>query len=367
MDITLNEALEDYARQRFERYAKSTRDGHEGFLERWRKWVTAELGPYCLLLDIEDRMMTRYYSRFRPPNRSANSFNNYRQYGKQFFDYCRGEGWITVDPMRHIDPLTPPQIQRLQLSAGELRRGVEMLTEPRDKVGIMVGASTALRAGDCMALQVGSVDLEGDRLFAYIQKTKKSIELPVTADLHNALITWFKHYAAATGIDDWTKLPNDWTLIPSAHYTAHNPWKPELGGIVRYNVTSTYSHPEFIVHEMLRKLGHKTKGEGFHTLRRSAGRILHDVAVQMGYPDALRLVQALYDHKDIQTTQRYLGLTPEKLRLRDLMKGQDILGKAIEMDNGEVEITRPAAKTNRFGVVKPDDDDGLAGVAAVRR
>lgn len=329
---TVNEAIQDYYDQRSARYAESTWEAHERQIEAFRGWVSrpGELGANCLLTDVDERTMVRYFNRLRPPILSGSSFNNYRQYLMQFWKFCLGEGWVDRNPMRHVDPAPVIRRPRLQLSAQELLAMLDG-ADPRDRVALALGMNTGLRAGDIMALKIGDVNLSNNILTAFIQKTSKYDDIPISAELRDELFRWFAHYGEATGLGNWeTDLPNDWTLVPPMQYQAANVWKPELGGRVVYRMTGRYTHPETIVQRALERLGHPTKGEGFHTLRRSTARRFYELALAEEIPDPIRMAQALLGHQRRNTTELYLGLTVEKEMRDDLLRGKSFLRRVAD-------------------------------------
>src|SRR5690349_3240729 len=116
MPVTLNDSLSDYYQVRLAHLARTTRDAHEGALERWRKSVVRETQVGVYLETIDDRMMVRYFNRYLPPGHSPSTYNAYRQYHKRFWDFCRGEAWVGTNPMRHVDPLRAERKVRLLLS-----------------------------------------------------------------------------------------------------------------------------------------------------------------------------------------------------------------------------------------------------------
>lgn len=61
-----------------------------------------------------------------------------------------------------------------------------------------------------------------------------------------------------------------------------------------------------------------------HTLRRSAARALFDRLATEGYDGALRLVQAMLHHAQSSTTEHYLGLTLDKKRRDDIIRGESM-------------------------------------------
>jgi integrase len=340
---TLSEALCDYYEYRQGRYSPSTWKAHEGQLERMRAWLVKDLGSHLLVTDIDERVMGRYFNRLRPPYKSAATYNNYRTYLRMFWTFCKEEGWIDRNPMRHVDPARPQKKVRLRLSASELLKMLDGAS-PRDRVGLALGMNTALRAQDIMGLTVGSVNLTNNILTAWIEKQDVEVEIPINKELRFELLRWFQHYADVQGVTV-EALPNDWTLAPPAHFQGFNVNEPALGGAVVYKTHGRYVHPEQIVQRALVRLGHPTKQEGFHTLRRSSLRAVYDQAKRKGHVDPLRTAQALAGHAHRSTTEDYLGISIEKQILDDLLRGQSFLVEAAEADAADIR----AADSKRTG------------------
>jgi integrase len=356
MTISLNEAIEDYSSLRSGRYTPSTWRAHEQWIEKMRLWITNRTQPNVYLADIDDRLMSDYFKTMRPPRYAATTFNNYRTYGKMFFAFCMKEGWIRTDPMRHIDPQRTTRHIRLQLTPSEM---LAMLADasPRDRIALAMGMNTGLRAQDVMTLKVGAV-LDTGFLAVYIQKTAKEDHMPISRGLSNELAMWLSHYATETGVGSVRDLPNDWYLIPPIQYLALDPNEPTGPGRRRYEPTRHIRHPEQIVHRALEKLGHPTKQEGFHTLRRSMGRAMFDVAEADGDKgtSSIRVVQAQLGHQNQATTEIYLGLEVDKQARNALLRGKPFLERADQL-----------ARERIAGEHAGRDDEGQAGVRSVGR
>lgn len=333
MATTLSEALADYTAQRRGRYSPSTWAAHEGQLEQFRTWIVREYQPNVYLSDVDERAMVRYFNRLRPPAYAPSTFNNYRQYLAQFWNYCRAEGWVSVNPMRHVDALRVPRRIRLQLSADELLRMLDQCENPRDRAALAIGMNTGLRGGDIAALTIGSVNLGNNTLLAWEEKPDQESLLPITAELRAEILRWFPIYAAAMGLASMNDLPNHWTLVPPAQGRALNVADLTQGFRVAYRPERHYAHPEQIVQRALARLGHPTRQEGFHTLRRSAGREIYELAVREKVGDPIRIAQALLGHKNQRTTELYLGITHELRQRDELMRGQSFLTRAAR-ENG---------------------------------
>jgi integrase len=249
--------------------------------------------------------------------------------------------------MRHVDPARSSAAPAAAVRAGAA--GALDGASPRDRVGLALGMNTALRAGDIMALKVGDVNLSNNTLHAFIQKTKRYDDLPISVELRAELLRWFEAYAREMGLKDWmTELPNQWTLVPAAHFQAFNVHQPAGGGRNVYKTSGTYSNPETIVHRALERLGHPTRGEGFHTLRRSTARRFFDLAIEEGVRDPIRMPQALLGHARRETTEIYLGITVEKEMRDELLRGKSFLRQVADAEirnaKGEDERRRAAGE-----------------------
>jgi integrase len=335
--MTLNEALDDYYAQKCADLSAITLRGQESILERWRTWVTRETTANVYLADVDSKLMARYFMKLRPPAVAESTYNNYRQYLKRFWDYCREEDYVRINPMRHIDPLKVQKKERLRLSADECQKMLDLTEDPRDRIALSVGMNTGLRGCDVMSLKIGDVNLGDNVISAQIKKTRDATEKAITSELRAELFHWYEAYAEGMGLADMMQLPNDWWLVPPRRGKA---MKGQKGWDNYYLPTSEkpFQHPEQILHRALARIGLDKKGEGFHTLRRTSGRIVHDLAAAKGSRDALRVAQAFYDHKTRRVTEDYIGIHAEKKELNELLSGQSLLGEAarIQQDKNDM-------------------------------
>lgn len=330
---TLREAIADYTATRRGDYAAGTWDAHRLRLANVAGWLYAETQPNVYLSDIADpdtRYMERYFNKIRPPRLAPASFNKARQYVGAFWQYCSGRSWIQTNPMLFVRALPVAAQVRLRLSPAELLECLEG-AEPRDRIGLALGMNTALRSADIMGLKVGAANLTNLTLTAYLQKTRKVMEMPITSELADELLRWFESYAQTMKVEGGAQaLPNHWTLVPPMRYLSANPLRRELGGSITYKTFGKMTMAEQIVHRALERLGHPTAREGFHTLRRSSGRALYDMLSDDGVPNPIKIVQAFYDHKHQQQTEDYLGMSAESAARDKLLRGQSFLNRAAK-------------------------------------
>lgn len=331
---TLDEAIFSYLMMKRNNVSPGSYRQVTSRMTHFRKWVPkmTQPNPYVsVIANHQLQLMPLYFSQLTPPAYSESTHNQARAIMKGFWDYCRAMSWIDVDPMFFVKNLQVPKKHRRQLSPDELLQILEEADTPRDRIALAMGMNTGLRIGDIMRLKIGDVDLFSDTLFAYNQKSKKSMPLPVTAELREELIRWFEAYADAMGVAEIRLLPNNWTLIPAARWRPTSVRRPELGGRLVYKTDRQFTNAHRVVHRALEKLGLPTNQEGFHTLRRSMGRAQFDMLRAQGESDPLGVVKTQLGHKSRSTTEIYLGLTIEEARRDDLMRGKSFLRQAAKL------------------------------------
>ena len=245
---------------------------------------------------------------------APSSFNKCRQRVAGFLGFCVRRGWLTQDLLSEVRPRRVVQRERLRLSAQELRRLIETAENPRDRAMLAVACNTGLRASDLVALRIGDVDLDQGLLRVHVQKTGKLDHLPITSDLDAELrrwLTWYAERKIARSGD---------LLLPALAYRvrrgqAYGDPEPD------HRLTP----PARVVHRALVRIGvPATSSEGFHTIRRSIGRIVFEQASESGHDAALRITAALLGHSSVATTELYLGLSHDRVNRDDLLKGRSL-------------------------------------------
>lgn len=308
-ETTFFDALATYHSMKLTGVAENTRKGAELHLNMFRRWVATNIQPNPYVSELSGRVMSDYFNTLRPPRLAPSTFNVYRQSLLGFWKFCYAEDWVRRDPMTHVARLKVPQKNRIHLSPYEVRKMLDETKIPRDRALLAIGVLTGLRGGDVIKHRVGDINL-GDRTFSVTnQKTGKADILPVDDDLRAELMRWFEAYAEAMGLDGPEAIPNGWWLIPPQH---------PVGGGFRLAPTSEkpMTHAERVVHDGLALIGMDRKGEGTHTLRRTAGRIFYHSAMAQGVDDPMRIPQSMYGHSNRTITENYLGITHDK-RVRD--------------------------------------------------
>jgi integrase len=126
-------------------------------------------------------------------------------------------------------------------------------------------------------------------------------------------------------------LDPSWYLIPSRRRVRMADG-PDGKAQYRWKISPEVpvSEPEQIVHRALERLDLDGKQEGFHTIRRSVARVMFDTLVEEGgYDSAIRIVQSLLNHASSSMTERYLGVSAERNRRDDILRGAPFLTRSV--------------------------------------
>jgi integrase len=184
--------------------------------------------------------------------------------------------------------------------------------------------NSGLRSGEVRTLRVGAVNLGKQRIRVVIHKSSEEDYLPVTLDLDRELRRWLLHYASEIG----RPLRSDDYLFPTFRSVLAGPGHPPsaMKRVERLIPDKPLVHGERVVQYALAVLGYPTKGEGAHTIRRAVARVWFDaLSEEANYDAALRTVSALLHHKNVTTTEHYLGVSSEKRRRDERLMGKPFL------------------------------------------
>lgn len=327
---TLTDAIADYQRVRAIGKASNTVAADGYVLAAFAK----ALGGHRQVHLISETDVESYMVRERERLNEA-SFNKTRSRIKVFFAYCIRKKWLTSNPMDFVDAVTVPERQWMRLSPDDLRDLPNHALNPRDKALLLLACNTGLRASEFLALRVGDVDLEQMDLNVIIKKTKGVDRMAMTSDLADGLAEWLAEYARDAG-----ELQGEWFLFPRMKQGAgrRTPTGRFISGapVTRVGVyipELAMTHPVIVVQRALKDAGHFfEKGEGCHTLRRSAARAFFDwrVAQLGGHDSALRETSVFLHHKTTAITESYLGISSERLSRDRALRGQSFLGATRE-------------------------------------
>lgn len=256
---------------------------------------------------------------------------------KSFLRFCHRRGWLTMSPDAMLDGVRPKSGQnrnRYRMTRAELRTLLDAATEPRDRALAAFVANTGVRISEATGLTVRDVSFAKGELYVKLYKTKEEVTLPMSSDLERELRVWLTAYSAEVG-----ELAPGYRLFPPHFPCRFQKGKRSTQEPLRLNPEGRISNPRVIIQDLAGRAGIELEpGDGWHTLRRSFGRILYEDARAHGHDDALRLTQAALNHRRAETTERYLGLDLERQRYEAMVKGKPFLtadvqpGKIVSLD-----------------------------------
>lgn len=272
---------------------------------------------------------------------TAASFNRYRSSLKTFFDYAVGMGWTDQNPIDAIAQARPEAPKpKLFLNATELLQLLEACNNPVERIGCAVGMNTGLRGNDIRRLTVFDANVLGGVIQTEIRKTSKIDNKPISLDLHFELMKWLETYADLMGLE-LRELHDDWLLVPSYKPPAPNARDRRIS----LRPKQVHTNPWRLVQRPLERMGFPTKGQGFHTLRRSSARALFESLRDAGEgrDHALMVVKEFLNHASVMQTEAYLGLNQERALRDSHLKGKPFLSALAQQEAERVERLDAAA------------------------
>lgn len=197
---------------------------------------------------------------------------------------------------------------------------IEAASDPRLKIGLSLACNTALRISDILVLKVPELKMESGYMRSHVQKSRMIDDKPITSDLEDELRLYLKWYTQECG----AVLKSDYFLIPGFRQVGRTREGPVHETVPSRPVSYTWITDKFRDAVDLAGLP-REEGESWHSLRRSAARVFFDRASDAGYDTALRMTQDFLNHKRADTTERYLGLTTERVKRDELLRGRSLL------------------------------------------
>lgn len=342
INIRLNEACERYM-ERIKNEGQSAASLYTAHyaLTRFRKAVATSREPNPYIHTIDAGAMDDYC--YGPDgirrNVAAVSFNRYRSVLKVFFDYALVMRWTDVNPMDGIGRARPDAPKsRLMLNAGELLSLLDHTSNPVERIACSLGMNTGMRANDIRRLTVFDASLAGGEIQTMIRKTRKFDRKPITMELHWELVKWLNTYADFMGRESRADLEGEWLLVPSYRNSA----PAEREQRVHLRPLQVHTNPWRMVQRPLARMGYPTKGEGFHTLRRSSARALFESLRDggEGRDHALMIVKEFLNHSSVVQTEGYLGLNQERAIRDNLLKDRPFLTALAGTEQSRAASTR---------------------------
>ena len=274
-------------------------------------FLTRTLSPERLVSDIHPSDIADVLEACLD-KRQPSSVNAVRATLSGFFQWCRANQIIGPDhnPMLGVRYRKVAVKERQRLRLDEFDSFLDVAPDPRHRIMAALGLFLFLRSSEAVALRVKDVDLTGGTIAVTIQKTNDFDRMPLSSELDRELRIWLTHYQSVKG-----NLDPNWKLVPPVA----RGWRDSNC----YNPTGKISRPEDLIKRCLNAYGWEdTHWEGMHCLRRSGARAWFDSLVEMGTDGALRLVQTQLHHRSVTMTERYLGLTGDRINRDKRLRGQ---------------------------------------------
>ena len=270
---------------------------------------------------------------------SNNTHNTYRALVKGFTEWCSKRAMTRYDLMEDVMALQVRRRRRQQPKPHILLQMLDATKSPRDRGYLAVAINTALRKSEITRLTVGDVDLDAGILYVTRSKGGEEDEIPITSDLDTELRQWLLYYAEE--IEE--PLRDEYYLFPAYSPARIVGWQKNekapmspIHELRRLNPTSQWeARTEKVIKDAMLAVGlTHTRGEGTHTIRRAVARAYFDsMASDTGYDATLRTVAALLGHKRLSTTETYLGLSTERVRRDESMRGKPFLTAMVDDSN----------------------------------
>lgn len=340
-NIRLNEAIDKYLGRIANEGQSSTSQRTALYaLRRFRAAVATRREPNPYVHTITREAMDDYCYGADGIRRGiqAVSFNRYRSVLRVFFEYALLMRWTDTNPMDAIGRARPDAPKnRLMLNAGELLKLLDFSSNPVERIACSLGMNTGMRGNDIRHLTIFDANLAGGMIQTEIRKARKLDNKPITMELHWELSRWLNLYAEYMSLDSISQLQDHWILVPSYRNAA--PRESERHVVLRPE--RVHTNPWRMVQRPLARMGYPTKGEGFHTLRRSSARALFESLRDAGEgrDHALMIVKEFLNHSSVTQTEHYLGLNQERAIRDTLLKDRPFLSALAETENQRAEQT----------------------------
>jgi integrase len=222
------------------------------------------------------------------------SVHNVKLYMKKLYRHLAQSGYSPVDHAGLFEfavsresrmfPALPPEeiVQMLEMINLYTPKG------KRDYAIILLGVVTGLRAGDIAKLRLSDIDWRTGEIKLVQAKTGKSLALPLTKDVGEAIRDYILNGRQETNSD-------------ALFLRVHAPFQGLANGVAIECMYNYYRKRSGLPRDAF-------DGKGFHALRRSLGRNLVTSGTNV------TLVAQLLGHEDINSTKKYISLDSMHLK-----------------------------------------------------
>lgn len=289
------------------------------------------VGSDIAIEDFDNDVMTRALAAVGE-TRSALSTNMTQASWSAFFRWCRMRKYMPVDndPLIGVRYKRVSVVERRRLAIHEFPAFLEAAESPRDRMFCALGLYLFLRASEAVTLRVRDVDLQSGTINVTIHKTGDQDTMPIPSELDKELRRWLLAYQEEVG----GPVQKDWFLLPARKQAGFH--------VHELNPPAKISRPENIIKRVLTAYGWEdTHWQGMHLLRRSGARAWFDELDANTIDGALRMVQTHLHHRSVTMTERYLGLSGDRVKRDRLLKGETMF-PSLDIRDGVVTDIRKA-------------------------
>lgn len=318
--MRLDEAVDRYMTSRkTSGYAANTLRNNTNHLNALIRTLPRGVEVHRITMDMMEQAWTELW-KGRSNITMIQSLSTYNM----FFRWCTARG-ITkanfINPCTDIRAPKEEKRERFRVPVTQFPQLLDAADNPRDRGVIAVALYLMLRQSEIASLTVADVNLEDGEITTRIHKSNVADRMPIPRELDTELRRWLTYYTQEVG-----PLADSYYLFPARRPTQFN--HNEQGHLSPTFVLAPHrktQRMERIAQAAIQRCGYEMDiMEGIHTLRRSAARALFDRLVEDGYDGAIRMVQAMLHHTQISTTERYIGLSLDRKRRDDLIRGKEM-------------------------------------------
>ena len=264
---------------------RTTIDGHSLYLHRFNRYL--ENNGVDLLEDIGQGHIFSFIS--TQTNNNINVVSSLRVFFRfvheerllrKDWSYVLGNyKWIRREKLPSV--YTPEEVRQIESSISRSSR-----VGKRNYAVLLLSTRLGLRASDIAHLSFGNLDWEKSRIALVQYKTGKEIELPLLADIGEAVIDYLKFGRPNSG-------------SPRVFLSARAPYGPMTGAAVSHAVGQIIDTSGVSIGE---------RRHGPHSMRHSlAGRLLENNV-------SLPVISESMGHQKTETTMTYLRIDINALR-----------------------------------------------------
>ena len=250
---------------------------------------------------------------------SPNTFNKKIAHLTVLIEWLARRGIVRNELLDALVHKKGGKVNRARLPIGQMEQMIETAEDEWERFVLSFGIHTLGRWSELRHVRRRDIHLDAGYIKWWREKTDEWDELPITFELDRALRRWIVFIENALGRP---LRPEDY-IIP---YRRPLGWHKYRWEYVPY-VAATESIRTCVKKHAAPLCGgfDVIKGQGVHLLRRSAARELYEALKTRGVPDPIRVVMAMLGHKNVSTTEIYIGVERDRQTRDTLMRGASLL------------------------------------------